>query len=158
VSGDGPRPDDEALAAELRALVERVDPVPPLVTDAAKAVLGWRRLDAELAELLADSALEADALALTRSGPRARQVTFGTAALAIEVEITSEAGRTRLVGQLAPAAAAGIEVQRDDGTIAATTESDDLGRFRVELASGTRARLRVTRAGEQAVETSWLAF
>jgi hypothetical protein len=64
---DYPDPDDP-LVAELRTLVARVDPVPPLVTQVAKAALGWRRLDADLAELLSDSALETEALALAR-GP-----------------------------------------------------------------------------------------
>jgi hypothetical protein len=50
---------DERLVAELRTLVERVDPVPPLVTEAAKAAFDWRRLDANLSELRGDSTLEA---------------------------------------------------------------------------------------------------
>ena len=46
---------DDTLVSELREYFARVDPVPPLVTEAAKAALGWRRLDADLAELLSDS-------------------------------------------------------------------------------------------------------
>ena len=44
-------------------LFAEVDPVPPLVIETAKASLGWRRLDADLAELLSDSALEEEAFA-----------------------------------------------------------------------------------------------
>ena len=57
---------DELLIAELRAFFAEVDPVPPLVSETAKASLGWRRLDADLAELLSDSALEEEPFALAR--------------------------------------------------------------------------------------------
>jgi hypothetical protein len=53
---------DEMLMVELRGLFTDVDPVPPLVIETAKASLGWRRLDADLAELLSDSALEEAAM------------------------------------------------------------------------------------------------
>ena len=69
--------DDDRLLGELRRLVSRVDPVPDEVTAYAKAALGWRRIDAELAELLSDSVLEPDSLAITRGdGSQARRLTF----------------------------------------------------------------------------------
>ena len=58
----------EEVLRELRSLVDEVDPVPAEVTAFAKAALGWRRIDADLAELLSDSALEPETAALTRSG------------------------------------------------------------------------------------------
>ena len=61
---------DERLADELRALVAPSTPCPAEVEAFAKAALGWRRLDADLAELLSDSALEAEALAGVRGGGR----------------------------------------------------------------------------------------
>ena len=67
---------DEPLVAELRELFKHDDPVPPLVTELAKASLGWRRMDADLAELLGDSLLEDRATAGVRGGGdvSARQV------------------------------------------------------------------------------------
>src|SRR5262249_32184936 len=50
---------DDPLLGQLRRLARTVDPVPNEVTAYARAALGWRRVDAELAELLADSRLEA---------------------------------------------------------------------------------------------------
>ena len=76
--------DDENLLAELRTLFERVDPVPPLVVQAAQAALAWRRIDAELAELLSDTVDDAESLAIARGpGALVRAVTFSTGELAI---------------------------------------------------------------------------
>jgi hypothetical protein len=54
---------DETIAAELQTLFEQVDAVPPLISQAANAALTWRRIDAELAELLGDSADQSPSLA-----------------------------------------------------------------------------------------------
>ena len=103
---------DELLMTELRAFFAAVDPVPPLVSEAAKASLGWRRLDADLAELLTDSALDEESVALTRgSGVPARAVTFGSGELTIDIEVhVEDQGRT-LLGQLSPPALATIQIQ-----------------------------------------------
>ena len=53
MEGSGPRgrrEDDDALMATLAAVLARVDPCPP--THRAEALLTWRRVDAELAQLL----------------------------------------------------------------------------------------------------------
>jgi hypothetical protein len=159
VSKDAGR--DDSLVEELRALLGRADPVPHDVTEFAQAALGWRRLDAELAELLADSALDTDTAALTRSGEGGRWLSFRSPDLAIEVEIQSEADVHSVLGQLEPAPAqATIEVQAADGTVLAAAEADELGRFRLRLAAGGRVRLRVLRrdpAGAP-VESSWLTL
>jgi hypothetical protein len=150
---------DDDVLDELRSLLGRVDPAPPEVTAAAKGLLSWRRVDAELAELLSDSLLESGSLALTRSGATAaRSVVFASGELTIDLMIRAEDDRRRLLGQLAPAIGATIEVQLDDGTIAATATADALGRFQVELASAARIRLRVYSGDERSpsVETSWL--
>jgi hypothetical protein len=150
---------DERVLEELRQLVREVDPVPDNVTSFARAALGWRRMDAELAELLADSAFESEALAGTRGVARARVVTFRAPDLELDVEIRPgdvEPGLV-LMGQLAPGAPAAVEVQRDDGSTAASVDADRLGRFRLELAEGGRIRLLVRREDPAPpVETSWL--
>jgi hypothetical protein len=150
--------DPEQLLRELRLVVGELDPVPLEVTSFAQAALGWRRVDAELAELLADSALQSESLAMTRSGvAQARSVTFRAVDLEIDLEIRDGDPGVVLLGQLAPPAPAAVEVQRDDSSVAATVEADALGRFRVELAEGGRIRLRVRREPPAApVETSWI--
>src|SRR5581483_11533013 len=100
-----PSDPDEALMAELRAFFAEVDPVPPLVTETAKASLGWRRLDADLAELLSDSALEEEPFAVSRGGETpARAVTFSSAALTIDIEVHVDDAARTLLGQLSPPA------------------------------------------------------
>ena len=150
---------DERLLDELRALGRAVDPVPAEVESFAKAALGWRRIDAELAELLSDSALDRGG-----AGRRARRSCRHALAHASRRRPgdrrrrTGRASRFVLLGQLAPAASATVEVQRDDGTIAATAETDDLGRFRIELRRRRPGAVRrpPRPAPARSVETSWL--
>jgi len=142
------------LLFELRRLAHTVDPVPDEVTAYAESALGWRRVDAELAELLADSWLEADALARSGEGA-ARQLSFRASGLELDVEIQAAAAGAVILGQLAPPDAAELEVQRDDGTLIATGATDELGRLRVEVGEHGRVRLVVRRAGATPVETSW---
>ena len=146
----------DPLLEELRRLARAVDPVPDEVTAYARAALGWRRVDAELAELLADSRLEA--LSSTRSSAEsARSLTFRSKDLQVDVDLQDEDGTVLLLGQLAPPLTGEIEVQRDDGSTVATTRPDDLGRFRIELPAGGRIRLVVRREPPAAViETSWI--
>jgi len=148
-----PDPNDELLD-DLRNIFRRTDPVPPEVTEFAQTALGWRRLDADLAELLADSALETNA-ALARGG-EGRWLTFRADDLTIDVEIQTDGEARTLLGQLAPPPpAATVEVQSTDGNVVASAESDELGRFRLSLVAGGHLRLRVLREGAAPVETSW---
>jgi hypothetical protein len=150
---------DELVMTELRAFFAEVDPVPPLVSEVAKASLGWRRLDADLAELLSDSALEEKAFALTRSHEApARAVTFSSTKLTIDIEVHVDDHARTLLGQLSPPAPATIEIQTTAET-PLSAEADRLGRFRVRLPAGGPVRLRVLGADErddQPVETSWI--
>jgi hypothetical protein len=157
------RPDpDEPLIADLRDYFARVDPVPPLVTQSARAALGWRRLDADLAELLADSTLEAESLAGVRGGAAAvRSVSFGHGELTLELDIHVDGPSRRLVGLITPASVARIEIQTGDGTTGATADPDATGRFRAQLAAGGRVRLRLMPSdpgGTPPIETSWITI
>jgi hypothetical protein len=150
-----PEGSDDPLLAQLRRLAQTVDPVPHEVTAYARAALGWRRVDTELAELLDDSRLT---VAGTRSVAEAsRSLTFRSSDLQVDVEVDERGDGILLLGQLVPAVGAEVDVQRDDGTTLATTSSDDLGRFRFELPAGGRIRLVVRRpAPAPPVETSWI--
>ncbi|HJS95546.1 MAG TPA: hypothetical protein VJ741_14885 [Solirubrobacteraceae bacterium] len=150
---------DERLTGELRAFFAEVDPVPPLVIETAKASLGWRRLDADLAELLSDSVLEEEPFALARgSGAPTRAVTFSSGRLTIDIEVQVDDPARTLLGQLSPPASGRIEVQTMTGPVF-PAEADRLGRFRVRLPAGGSIRLRVLDGDDRAgppVETSWI--
>ena len=157
-----PRNPDEEMMDELRSVLRRADPIPPEVTDSAKGALGWRRIDAELAELLADSALETESAALTRSGGGSgRWLTFRAGELAIDVEVEADDATRTLLGQLAPPALSAIvEVHAADGSVSARVEADSLGRFRFALGAGGRVRLVVLRYDPPGapIETSWFSL
>jgi hypothetical protein len=148
---------DDELLQELRALIEKADAPPPEVSEFAKAALGWRRLDTDLAELLADSVLDASGV---RSGEGARRLSFEAGDLSLDLEVRPEGEARQLLGQVAPsAAAAAVEVQSGDGELLATAVCDQLGRFRLSLRSGGRVRLRIRREPPAApVETSWFSL
>ena len=133
-------------------MLRRTDPVPADVTDFAKAALGWRRLDAELAELLDDSALESRSTSLARGAGGGRSLSFRAEGLAIDVELQPGL----LLGQLAPAPeSAEVTLQDGDGAILEVADADALGRFRLVLDGSGRRRLRIVRRGAAAIETSW---
>src|SRR5437588_8786864 len=117
----------EDFLAELRLAGLVVDPVPQRVTFAAKASLAWRTIDAELAQLTYDSALDAERLTLVRGAAAARMLTFSASGLTIDLEV-EETNGLRLIGELAPAQQAVITVRHAEGTTEVETDED--GRFR----------------------------
>ena len=152
--------DDDALMAELRYVVGEVDPVPESVQIAARAAIEWRTLDAELAALVHDSAVDRGVLALrvVATGPRA--LTFETPDLTIEVEteVVDESGSLCLVGQLVPPQAADVTVRH--GTELIAVRADERGRFAARgVAPGPvslRCRLDAAPGVSRLVETAWL--
>ncbi|MEA2502596.1 MAG: hypothetical protein QOD01_2707 [Actinomycetota bacterium] len=115
--------DEEAVFAELKRVIGDSDPVPDAVVEAALASRTWRRADAELAELVYDSVVDA---ALVRSSRGARQLTFEAPGLTVEVEV----GPSSLEGQLVPPQPGWVEVRHPQGRL--TVDADRHGHFRVE--------------------------
>jgi hypothetical protein len=142
---------DATTEAELRAIFGHLDPVPQLLQDGARAAFTWRTVDAELAELMRDSAeAEGEAGALVRSGGHGpRQLSFESPRLGIELEVTATGPRERrLDGQLLPPASATVTVERpgEDGV---SVQADDLGRFVLEGLKAGVVRLHIALRGAQ---------
>src|SRR5829696_18137 len=119
---------DATLEAELRAIFGHMDPVPQLLEDAARAAFTWRTIDAELAELMRDSADAADEEAglLVRGAHGPRQLSFESPKLGIELEVTETGPRERRVaGQLLPPEAATVTIERP-GSDPLRVQADDL--------------------------------
>src|SRR4051812_15241187 len=136
--------DDAGTEAELRALFAAVDPVPPRLDDAARAALTWRTVDAELAELMRDSADAAEEREhLLRGGSAPRQLSFESPRLGIELEVVATGERSRrLDGQLLPPASATVTLERpgEDGL---SVQADELGRFSLDGLRAGVVRLHV---------------
>jgi hypothetical protein len=141
---------DATTEAELRAIFAHLDPVPQLLDDAARAAFGWRTVDADIAELLRDSAdATDDAALLVRSGGGPRQLSFESPQLGIEIEVTETGPRERrLAGQLLPPTDATITVERP-GQDPLNVQADDLGRFVLEGLRAGALRLHVALRGAQ---------
>jgi hypothetical protein len=154
----------EDLLGRLRAATNRFDPVPEAALLGARSKLAHLRLDAELAELIFDSADVARELASVRAETRsARQLAFDAGELQIELEIVDQGDRRLLVGQCLPATSLTVSVRRQDdaqpGSRRVTTTrftTDDLGRFTAEVPPGLLS-LRCEWPGTGLVaETPWV--
>ncbi len=149
--------EDERLLRELRQAASRLDPAPGAVVAAAQASFTWRTIDAELAELTFDSAV--DDTTTVRGGAGPRLLAFEAPGVSVEVEVSAVGSRRRLVGQLAPPQSARIELRHPEGTL--TVESDRLGRFAVDDAAAGPASLRCHLLGTPAsspVVTDWISL
>ena len=151
--------DDDAFLARLRRIAAEADPVPEIVIQAARWAFGLRELDARLAELVRDSAVDVPANAVR--GADQRLLSFEAGDIAVECEITERDTRRDIIGQLVGALAAGIdaEVAGTDvtSTQTVTVPVDERGRFSVRDLPAGPVRLRCRLADGTTVVTSWAA-
>jgi hypothetical protein len=123
---------DDQILDDLRRITRRRDTPPAHVREAARAALGWRAIDEELAELVADSLTEASSSTAVRSTSQpaaARTLCFEHDERGIEVEITAHDGRYRIVGQLLPPGPGRVEIRTGGAARPIGIDTDDLGRF-----------------------------
>ena len=140
---------DDELVEAIKTGLEQTDPVPMSAVEAAKAAFTWRTIDAELAELVYDSA-ETGLVGVRGEG--ARQVTFRSPGVEIEVMVTDERER-RIVGQLVPPQQATVEALTSGGI--REQGSDSLGRFSFEGIVPGPVKLSVETADGGTVVTEW---
>lgn len=143
----------DPLLAELREVAERADPIPASLLVGAKAAFAWRTIDAELAELTADSVFSG---AGVRAADAARLLTFEAPALEVEVEVTQVGATRRLNGQLVPAGEAAVTVRWADGSV--RVDADQLGRFAVAGVPAGAVSIEVRRSAVQPIVTSWVSI
>jgi hypothetical protein len=141
--------DDDLLAERLRAVAARADGVPDLVDRGARAALSTRRLDAELAELVLDSAATTGAV---RGDDRPRLLTFRATGVTVELQVQEAAGGLTLRGLVAGAAGE-VAVETPAGRRTAGIDGD--GWFTVDGLPRGSARLWLVTASGAAVTTSW---
>ena len=142
---------DDDLMAELAEAVAEEDAVTDRRREAARAAFTWRSVDAELMELLHDSALEAGA-AVRGAGDPGRMLSFGRGGLIVELEV----GAGAVTGQVLPAQDATLTLQTtgaEDRTVAA----DGAGFFRIEEVGSGPVRFVVT-TSEHTLTTAWVTL
>ena len=146
--------DDEELIAALRHALGSRRAVPPEFVEAGKNAFAWHNIDAELAQLTYDSTNAPEPAGRTRAEAASiRALTFTSARIAIELEVTEDA----LIGQVVPAQAATIEVQAQahaDAPIA----SDEIGCFTIQPIPRGPFRLRCHAPGGIDVLTGWITL
>jgi len=145
-------PPDPVLE-RLRLIATEVDDPPELVFDAARAALLTRQLDAELAELVMDSAV--DELAAVRDGgDDVRLLSFEASMVSMELQV-SESGEARVLHGLVRGH--GGEVVVESATQTQPITVDPHGWFSVELPPGA-VRMHLNDETGAAVTTSWVSI
>jgi hypothetical protein len=149
-------PADREILTLLRGVLEEIDPVPGPLVEAAQAAFTWRTVDAELAELTADSVLDGAAV---RASDAPRLLTFTAGAVSLVVEVAASTGvgdvARRLIGQIVGPHPAEVEVRHADGSL--TVPTDDYGRFRAAPVPAGPISLALRFAGRRPpLVTSWV--
>jgi hypothetical protein len=143
-----PELDDDALLATLAEVLAADEPLP---AGRAAVVEGeafaFRRLDAELAELRYDTALD-EAVGVRGDAPRTLSFAAGGHELDVELE-----GDDTIVGQLSPPDVE-VSVEGPEGEV--VVQPDRLGRFLASV-PGSRLRFLLSRtAPAWRVVTPWI--
>jgi hypothetical protein len=149
---------DEELFDRLGAALRGADEPPRHVLELARASFGLHRLDAELAELVADSALEVTPADARASGNGPRMLTFqaGDADIAVQVTAVGDA-IWQVLGQVVPAAPAAVRIEPADPALdAAESTADELGLFGARLTGRGFWRLIWRRARPPLMVSPWV--
>ncbi|GAA3221834.1 carboxypeptidase-like regulatory domain-containing protein [Dactylosporangium siamense] len=143
---------DDALGDALQSLWRDADPVPDRFVLAGFEALAWRNLDRELARLTDDTASTGRELAHVRGGA-ARLLTFERDDVTVVLELSTDDGTLRLLGQLDPPAPAAVTIEKPGDT--RTTRADERGRFQVDGLTPGRHRVGVTFDDGVTFVTEW---
>jgi len=142
--------DDDQLLAVLKDALRTEEAQPREFVEAGKAAYAWRTVDAELAALTYDSAGDAGLVGVTRSeSATLRALTFASADLTIELEVTPEA----LLGQITPVQAGSVSVQVGTAEVS-SAPIDELGFFTIRPVPAGAFRLLCRTASGAAVLTA----
>jgi hypothetical protein len=145
---------DEPLRLLLQGAFDADDPVPAEATLAARSAIAWRDMDAQIAELLYDSAAQGLEVAGVRSLDGPQMLSFGSDDVSVELQITREGDGVRITGQIAPASVEGVDIHHRDGVT--TVQADNAGGFSAGPVPAGPLSVRVRLPGDGAVQTVWI--
>ncbi|MCW2759563.1 MAG: hypothetical protein JWO46_3309 [Nocardioidaceae bacterium] len=138
--------DDDLLRVLGEALTE-ADQVPPEVLELARAAPELYDVDAELAQLVADSHRDQDKeLAGVRGDGATRQLDYASRTLDLALVLDRTTDGVELTGQVVPAVTAVVELLHLRRVVH-EVEADALGRFRMSDLPDGPLRLRVRLSG-----------
>ncbi|MGX7672513.1 hypothetical protein [Plantactinospora sp. DSM 117369] len=128
---------DDELLAELTRVAAAADPPPELVVASARHALSTRRLDDQLAALLADSALDT-AVQVVRGDDQPRLLSFAHADTTIDLQIQRTAGRLAVRGLVASTASEAV-VDASEAVVDASEAVVDASEAVVDASDGPHA-------------------
>jgi hypothetical protein len=143
-----PHDPDEELLADVASVYDQLDPVPEVVTEAARAAFILRDLDAELIPLV-----ESLGTTLVR-GEDDAWLSFALEGLEIDLGSRRERHGWRIVGQVTGAVQE-MTVQTMSGS--EPVDVDAHGRFRTAVSARTLS-LRLTTADGRRLRTQWVSL
>jgi len=141
----------------LRAITSEADPVPGVVLESAMAALSLRSLDAELAELVADSSVD-DAAVVTRAlVSDVRMLSFACGDVTVEVDVeTDRSSRSLRLHGIAVGAVGDVAVIRAHGRGVVPLADD--GRFDAGELDPGPLRMELTTPDGRRVTTAWVSI
>lgn len=156
--GDELSPADLALLQWLSRVAAVLDPEPPHLRELGRLALSVRRVDAELAALVADSDRMSAAVRLAGTNSP-RVVSFEVEDVVVEVQVSDRAAGRSLLGLVE-----GLDLQAGDRVDLETARAevrsaplDVMGRFDFADVPRGLVRLRVL-AGGRDVTTDWVGL
>lgn len=145
----------EDLEARMRSVTGEADPPPELVLEAGRAAFAMRAIDAELAELVADSAYD-DAELVTRAVVSdVRMLSFECGDVSVELDVETDPwSRSLRVHGIAVGAVGDVVVVRTASRTPVPLDAD--GRFDAGDVEPGPLRLELATADGRRVTTSWV--
>ena len=146
---------DDELERRLRALATEADPPPALVVDAAKAAFALRDLDAELAVLVADSAVDEPSVLTRAVVSDVRMLSFECGDVSVELDVeTDPLSRIVRLSGIAVGASGSMTLVRAEERV--TLDLADDGRFVLDRVAPGPLRLELTTPDGRRVPKSWV--
>lgn len=116
---------DNSMLDRIGQAFDELDPIPDHLADAARAAFAWRRADAELADLLFDSAND-ELVGVRGTSSDRRSFRFGTKDYVIRVHLTAET----MIVMVEPPLSVPCRVAGEEGSVEHRT--DEYGEFAVD--------------------------
>lgn len=145
---------DEQLLAAVGLMLDHDDPVPGHMVEAAMAAFTWRTVDAELFDLLFDSAQDGRLATVRAADQPARMLTLASPAYTLEIEV--EPGQTVTVrGMVTPATGCSIELESASCKLSSDVSPDGMFEFQLTAAEPFRLTIVDATSGLRTV-TPWI--